>query len=161
MKPSIKFTNNEELFKFIIDHHSTMTTHAIAKAIGKKPSWVESQISFLLSEGHIKTRKKSPRKNSLQNLRSIIDLQTPPIEIPQKVESEQKKILVSAERGVPDGWKRQSVVAKKERFEEMELIRWFSRRLSRDVYDEALTEYLEKNRDLLLKARKAKQQNGE
>ena len=56
--------------------------------------------------------------------------------------------------GVPDGWKRQTVVAKIERFDALEKIALITFRKKREVFDEAFKEYVEKRTDLIKKAKK-------
>jgi hypothetical protein len=47
-----------------------------------------------------------------------------------------------------------SIVARAERFQDIETISWFTRRLLREVFDEALSEYILSRQDILNRAAK-------
>jgi transposase len=162
MNNKATFQNEPEMLKFIVENHSGMTTKKIAGIIGKNPSWVEGQIDILRKEGYITIRKRAPRKTVLKALAGLIPVQKEtenPTIIPVMNDNPPQESLPTkekshSEKGVPDGWIRHSIVARAERFQDIETISWFTRRLLREVFDEALSEYILSRQDILNKAAK-------
>lgn len=161
----LKEFSEVEKNKYIITHHSAMTTKAMAEALGKKPSWVEARIAFLIREGFIKTRKRVPYKNLKEELKKALSQERPGTQKSQSnttaallltQETNKKKEKDPARDRVPPGWRRASVVIKEERIRDMEDLRWYTRRLLREIQDEAFGLFIAKNKADLTAAREAR-----
>ena len=138
----------------------------MADELGATPTWVEAQISNLRKAGLIKIAKRPPKKKVLQTLKEIASIQdknnTSFVNTadPEKKTETGKRSQIKKSKtliGVPEGWRRGSIVAKIERFTDLDDLAWYSRRLLREIQDEALAEYIEKRGDQLLKAREERQ----
>lgn len=166
MNPNLTNQMNEfQKLKFIAENHAlSLTTNQMAEAVGEKASWVEAQISKLRKEGLIKKRKRAPKKELLNALKIDINGNSndksntfpiaSPISLKPKIENQKNQKKNKATEGVPDGWKRQTVVAKIERFDALEKIAVITFRKKRQVFDEAFKEYIEKRNHLVKKAEK-------
>jgi hypothetical protein len=127
-----------------------MKNHAIAEHVGMSEIWVKTKISRLIKEKILTTKWHTFDRTIFDIKQKRIETKTSDISIGAAVYN---RPTFSTTHGLKEGWIRHTIIMKKEQLENLNYYSKFSLKKMKDIFCEALSEYIVKNSEIIEQAR--------